>query len=196
MSAAVCVVLLGPPGAGKSTQGALLADRFGLRRIASGELLHEEVRAGTTLGRAVGGYMAAGDLVPDDLLVDVVTGAIAAAPAGVVLDGFPRRAAQARLADEVLGRLGWAVLAAIEFRVDPAAIRARLARRAAGGRFDDTPAVVEQRLRVGYPPADLLAHYRDRGLLHSVAADRPVKDIAAQLVSIVARSPQPGHGSR
>jgi adenylate kinase len=125
-----CVVLLGPPGAGKSTQGAMLAARFGLRRIASGELLHQEVRDGTARGRAARRYMAAGELVPDELLVDVVTATIAAVTdAGVVLDGFPRTSAQARLADDVLGGLSWRVDAALEFVVDAATVRARLAGR-------------------------------------------------------------------
>jgi len=187
MNAGMGIVLLGPPGAGKSTQGALLSTRFGLRRIASGELLHEEVRAGTTRGKTVRGYMAAGELVPDELLIDIVTAAIAATPqAGVVLDGFPRRATQARLADDVLGRLGWVVRAAVEFSVNAATVRARLARRrAASGRFDDDPAVVERRLRVGRPPAELLAHYRDRELLHFVDADQPVDAVAAALVDIL-----------
>ncbi len=189
MSASMAIVLLGPPGSGKSTQGALLSTRFGLGRIASGELLHEEVRAGTTRGVAVRRYMAAGELVPDELLVDIVTAAIVATSrSGVVLDGFPRRIAQARLADEVLGRLGWVLKAAVEFSVAAATLRARLAgRRAADSRFDDDPAVIDRRLRAGHPPAELLAYYRDRGLLHSVDADQPVDAVTAALVDILGR---------
>ena len=191
MNGGMGVVLLGPPGAGKSTQGALLSTRFGLRRIASGELLHEEVRAGTTRGKTVRGYMAAGELVPDELLVDIVTAAIAATPqAGVVLDGFPRRVTQARLADEMLGRLGWVVQAAVELSVDATTVRARLtSRRAADGRFDDDPAVVDRRLRVSSTPDELLGYYRDRGLLHSVDADQPVEAVAAALVDILIPPP-------
>jgi adenylate kinase len=182
-----CIVLLGPPGAGKSTQGGMLAAHFGLRRIASGELLHQEVRDDTARGRAARRYMAAGELVPDDLLVDIVTTAIAAVPdAGVVLDGFPRTSVQACLADDVLGRLSWRVDAALEFAVDAATIRTRLAdRRAAHARFDDDPEVVERRLRAGRPPADLLDHYRNRGLLHVIDAARPRAMVSAAVLRAV-----------
>lgn len=185
---ASCIVLLGPPGAGKSTQGALLAERFGLRRIASGELLHREVEAGTPRGLAARQHMAAGELTPDELLVDIVTAAIAADPdTGVVLDGFPRTASQAKLADEILGVLGWAVAAAIEFTVDAETVRTRLAaRRVAQARFDDDPGAVEQRLRAGRPPAALVDHYRQRGVLEIVDATQPVENVSAALLEIMA----------
>jgi adenylate kinase len=183
----LCVVLLGPPGAGKSTQGAMLAERFQLRRIASGELLHQEVATGTLRGQAVHRYLQAGVLAPDDLLLDIVIAAIRSAPGGVVLDGFPRTAAQALIADQVLGGVGRPVQLAVHFHVDAATVRQRLAvRQTAQGRFDDDPAVVERRLLLGRPPADLLQYYEQRGVLADLPADLPVGEVSARITALVA----------
>jgi adenylate kinase len=183
-----CVILLGPPGAGKSTQGGMLARRFGLRRIASGELLHEHVAAGTPRGVQARQYMRAGVLAPDDLLVDIVTAAIAEDPStGVVLDGFPRTASQARLADEMLATVGRSVGLVVEFAVDAATIRARIADRYRDrGRFDDHPDVVERRLAAGRPPEALVSYYRARGVYRLIDANRPVAVVSAELLTLMA----------
>src|SRR3990170_8754821 len=97
------VVLLGAPGSGKGTQGALLAQRLGVPLVSTGELLRAHAAAGTDLGRKVGSYLDRGDLVPDDLLLAALDDALRATmtPGGYVLDGFPRTPAQARHAEEV-----------------------------------------------------------------------------------------------
>jgi adenylate kinase len=92
------LLMLGAPGAGKGTQASGLAARFGLEHIASGALLRREVRDGTPLGRHVGSYLDRGDLIPDDLMLDVIGPRVAAA-SGFVLDGFPRSLAQQRAAE-------------------------------------------------------------------------------------------------
>jgi adenylate kinase len=190
-----CIVLLGPPGAGKSTQGGMLARRFGLRRIASGELLHEHVAAGTPRGVRARRYMQAGELAPDELLVDIVTEAVAADPStGVVLDGFPRTAAQARLADEMLAAVGRSVRLVVEFAVDAATVRGRIADRYRDrGRFDDHPDVVERRLAAARPPAALVDYYRARGVYSSIDANQPEATVSAELLTLLAGAAAPIH---
>jgi adenylate kinase len=98
------VILLGPPGVGKGTQGALLAGELGWVRIATGDLLRNARREGTELGRKAQGYMDAGDLVPDDLIVALVKETLSGLDpeTGVLLDGFPRTVPQARALERVL----------------------------------------------------------------------------------------------
>jgi adenylate kinase len=103
------LILLGAPGAGKGTQGALLADRHGLARISTGDLLREAVRRGTPLGQRAKGYMDAGDLVPDAVILDMVREVLVSdmgASAGFLLDGFPRTIPQAEALDRLLADLG------------------------------------------------------------------------------------------
>ncbi len=102
------LILLGPPGAGKGTQAVRLAEVFGLQHLSSGDLLRAERKSGTELGRRVAGYMDAGALVPDEIIVQVVLGRILqpARPAGVLLDGFPRTQPQAEALDAALRRAG------------------------------------------------------------------------------------------
>jgi adenylate kinase len=101
------LLLLAPPGAGKGTQGARLADRLGVRHVSAGELLRAESRAGTPAGREVAGYPQRGDLVPDTIVFDVLTPTVAAAVArgGHILDGFPRTLLQATTAADLGARL-------------------------------------------------------------------------------------------
>lgn len=101
------LILFGPPGAGKGTQGALLTERLGLWRISTGDLLREAVRQGTPLGARAQSFMEAGDLVPDEVILGLVREAVASerAQAGVIFDGFPRNLAQARELDMLLAEL-------------------------------------------------------------------------------------------
>lgn len=102
------VVLLGPPGVGKGTQGAMLADWLGWERIATGDLLRSARRHGTELGKKAQAFMDAGDLVPDSLIVEMVRDHLAQLPAdrGVIFDGFPRTVAQAEALEDVLSDVG------------------------------------------------------------------------------------------
>ena len=102
------IVLMGPPGAGKGTQAKLLAERYGMAHLSSGDLFRAEAASGSPLGQELSGYMKAGQLVPDATVVAVMAKAVAAsrAPGGLLLDGFPRTVAQAQALDEQLERAG------------------------------------------------------------------------------------------
>ena len=102
------VILLGPPGVGKGTQGVLLADAMGWQRVVTGDLLRAARDAGTALGQQAQGYMTAGELVPDHLIIEMVKEKLTTLPAGtsVLFDGFPRTAAQASALKMMLGALG------------------------------------------------------------------------------------------
>ncbi len=105
------VILLGPPGVGKGTQGVLLADAMGWQRVATGDLLRAASDAGTELGHQARGYMSAGELVPDSLIIEMVKEKLTALPAGtgVLFDGFPRTEAQASAFSMMLQALGLAI---------------------------------------------------------------------------------------
>lgn len=94
------VVLLGPPGAGKGTQAKQIIDKFGLVHLSTGDILRDGVSRETDLGKTAKGFMDRGDLVPDQLIIDMIRGRIEAAAAGFLLDGFPRTAAQAKALGE------------------------------------------------------------------------------------------------
>ena len=174
------IVLLGPPGSGKGTQGARLAERLGVAHLSTGDLLRAEVDAGTPLGRRAADYLDRGELVPDDVIVAALRPALDAARAagGYVLDGFPRTRAQAELlpGDDL----------AIELALPDGDARRRLADRDEGRSDDDDPAVIERRLRVYHADAaGLLGLYRDRGRLVTVDAAREPDEVAAAITRAV-----------
>lgn len=125
------VVLLGAPGAGKGTQAVLLRDRLGLPHVATGDLFRTAARQGTELGREAEHYMAAGQLVPDDITIGMLRERLAApdAAAGAILDGFPRTAAQAAALDKLLAERGIGVDAALLIDVPAEDLVRRLAGR-------------------------------------------------------------------
>jgi len=131
------LILIGAPGAGKGTQGALLAKRYGVARISTGDLLREAVRAGTPLGRKARSYMDAGELVPDELILDLVREALTDGAAGdesvrrgFILDGFPRTPAQASGLDRLLHEIGRPLDAVVVFEVPDEVLVRRLSGRA------------------------------------------------------------------
>jgi adenylate kinase len=123
------LILLGAPGAGKGTQGALLAKKHGLARIATGDLLRDTVRQGTPLGQKAKKYMEAGELVPDELILAMVREVLAHEGNGFVLDGFPRTLEQARGLDRMLQEMETGIDAVIVFRVPDEVLIKRLSGR-------------------------------------------------------------------
>jgi adenylate kinase len=181
------VLLIGPPGSGKGTQGERLAQRLGLAHIAAGDLLREEVQAGTEIGRDAKTYIDRGDLVPDAVILDLVLPRVlaAAAATGYLLDGFPRSVAQAQEARRLADRAGAAPHVVLYLDVPrDELVRRILARAAEQGRSDDNPATVRNRLEVfDEVTKPLIDYYRSRGLLKVIGADRDPDAVTAEILS-------------
>jgi adenylate kinase len=185
------ILLLGPPGAGKGTQGAILAERLGIPRFATGDLLREAVRAGTPMGRAARAVMEAGGLVGDDVILGVVREELAkpAAAQGVVFDGVVRTIPQAEGVAALLQELQRAMDLVLFFEVTDTEILARLEkRRGVEGRADDDPAAVQRRLAAyREQTAPVLAWYEARGGVRRIPAVGTVAEIADRVVQAVGR---------
>jgi adenylate kinase len=181
------IVLLGPPGSGKGTQAALLRDRLGLAHISTGVLLRDAVERGTELGLKAGGYMDAGELVPDALVLDLLEERLGQddVDQGFILDGYPRNLAQAEALDGVLGRIGQPVEIAIAVTVDEGEIVGRLSKRAIEeGRSDDTEEVIRNRMRVyAEQTAPVARHYAERGQLHKVDGMGAIDEVNQRILA-------------
>jgi adenylate kinase len=183
------VVLLGPPGSGKGTQAERLAAALGVPAVSTGELLRAAVAAGNDLGRRVQGVMAAGRLVDDALMAEVVQERLGRADAGrgFLLDGYPRTPAQAATLDGILSRQRQQLDAVLLLEVpEDVLVRRALARR----REDDRAEVVRERLRVYRDQtAPLVGHYRGRGLLVAVDGDRSIEAVTDSLLRALESRP-------
>jgi adenylate kinase len=182
------ILMIAPPGAGKGTQGALIAAHFSIPHIATGELLRDHVARGTALGQKVKAYLDRGELVPDQIVLDMVREAMIAAKAaggGYVLDGIPRNMEQARAAYEIGRELGMTADVALHLQADDAELRRRLLARAAlEHRSDDTSEVIAQRLALYYKvTAPIIAWYRERGILVSVDAMRSAQEVGREILA-------------
>jgi adenylate kinase len=182
------ILLVAPPGAGKGTQGALIATHFNVPHIATGDLLRDNVARRTPLGRAIQERLDRGQLVPDEIVLDMVRDAFVAAKergVGYVLDGMPRNMAQAQALYQIGLSLGMTANVALHLKADDdELIRRLLARAALERRSDDTEEVIRRRLalyhEVTYPIVDW---YSSRGILVSVDAMRPVDRVARQILT-------------
>ena len=180
------LVLLGPPGSGKGTQGERLQADLRLPYYATGDILRAAVREGTEVGKHAKEYMERGDLVPDDVVLAMLRKPVteAAAAGGYVLDGFPRTVEQAEAAYAVAKDLGVAVQVAVHLAVDSEALVERLVERGeASGRADDTPEVIRHRIEVYEErTAPLLTYYAERERLVQVNGDRPIDEVTWSVV--------------
>jgi adenylate kinase len=183
------MMLLGGPGSGKGTQGRRLARHFGVPHLASGDLLRDQVRAGSEVGRQVAGCLDAGRLVPDDLVFDLMLPAVlsAAEAGGYILDGFPRSVAQAVRADAELTRSGAGLECVLFLAVPEEELVGRLLERAdSAGRSDDTAEVIADRLRVFQAETrPLVEHYRAQRLLVEVPADQSADRVTEAILAAV-----------
>jgi adenylate kinase len=183
------IILLGAPGSGKGTQGTALAERFGVRHISTGDLLRAHIAEGTELGRAAAPFVERGELVPDDVMLQIAGNAAveAASEGGYVLDGFPRTLEQAERAYEFAVPADVAANAVVYLAVPDDVARERLATRAVAGRADDSdPVVIERRLRVFHEQTEpLLEFYRNRGILIPVDASRPPNEVTEAMLEAV-----------
>jgi adenylate kinase len=192
----VRLLLLAPPGAGKGTQGERLAAWSGARHIAAGDLLRAQARSGDLLGRQIAVHQARGDLVPDQIVLDVLTPVVveAAAQGGYILDGFPRTLPQATAAADLAVRLGVTLDAAIYLHAPDAVLTRRLLDRASqSGRSDDVAEVIEHRLKVFAETTGLLVpYYTERGILVTVDADQPPDSVTADIQTRLSSVPSGG----
>src|SRR5262252_1289466 len=182
------VLMVAPPGAGKGTQSALIAAHFGIPHIATGELLRDHVARRTELGLAVQEYLDRGELVPDQVVLDMVREAMVEAKAaggGYVLDGIPRNMQQARAAYLIARELGMTADVALHLNASDAEVTRRmLARAALERRSDDTAEVIAQRLALYHQvTSPIICWYRDRGILVSVDAMRPAQQVGREILT-------------
>ncbi len=204
------IVLLGAPGAGKGTQSAKLVEAFNFKHVSTGDLLRAAVKEGTELGVKAKGYMDAGELVPDEVVIGLVEELLKADPsASYLLDGFPRTSAQAVSLDSVLAQLGTKLDYAVAIDVDNEVVVERISKRrlckgcsfigtTADGdkcpecgaelyqRADDNAASVRTRLEAyDKSTAPLIDYYRGNGILTSVNGDQDPADVFAAIKEAV-----------
>ena len=175
------ILLLGPQGAGKGTQGKLISVEYGLPHIATGDILRGAMASETELGRRVRPIYDSGGLVPDEIMIALIRERLAADDAahGFVLDGFPRTAVQAEALDEMLDEIGRPLSVVLEFQLPERVSIERLTLRAAEeGRADDTPEGIRKRLQLYHEQTEpLIEHYRARGNLVGIPADKPIEPV-------------------
>jgi len=183
------IVLLGAPGSGKGTQAALMVERLGIPHISTGMLLRNAAKRGTGLGLKAKAVIDRGELVPDDIMSDMIEERLGQddVAAGFILDGYPRNLAQAKALDRTLGQLGQSVDEAIQIDVDPEQIIKRIARRAKEeDRADDCEEVVRNRMRVYHEKtAPVIDYYATKGLLTHVLGDGEIEEVLQRILSIL-----------
>jgi adenylate kinase len=184
-------ILLGPPGAGKGTQAQRLVAKHGIVQLSTGDMLRAAVKAGTPVGQRAKDIMDRGDLVPDEVVVAIISDRIEEPDArnGFILDGFPRTVAQAHALEEILAEKGLKLDGVIELKVDEGIlirrIEARIAETLARGealRKDDDPEVLKGRLGVyRNQTAPLIDFYREKGSLRTVDGMAPIDEVTGAI---------------
>ena len=185
------ILILGAPGSGKGTQGKILAERLGLPKITTGDLIRSAMKDGTTLGLEAKKFYDEGKLVPDSVVLGMIKDELdrPEAKEGAIFDGFPRTAAQAELVDKTLGQRGQRLNHILLMDVtEEELVRRMRARAQIENRTDDAPEAIATRLQVYQrDTAPLIAHYAQRGIVHRVPGTGTVDDIAGEIKRIIGR---------
>ncbi len=179
------ILLLGPQGSGKGTQAKRISDAYGIPHIATGDMLRAAMAAGTELGRKVKPIYDSGQLVPDDLMIELIRERLAQDDTedGFVLDGFPRTLPQAEALDPMLREIGKELTVVFVLQLPDEVCIERLTRRAQlEGRVDDTPEAIAKRLDIYHRETEpLIEWYRIRSNVVTIHADRSVNEVFAEI---------------
>jgi adenylate kinase len=185
------LVLFGPPGAGKGTQALKLSQKYRLMHISTGDILRKEITESTPLGLKVKSIMDRGDLVSDDVLIEILQSVIDkhTEVRGFIFDGFPRTIPQAEALKEMLSQRGETIAGVISLGVDNEELTRRLLNRAIElGRSDDTEEVIRKRLEIyDSQTKPILEYYRNSGNLTEVYGIGPVEVIFENLCKLIDR---------
>ena len=181
------LIILGPPGAGKGTQAARIAEHHGIPAISTGDIFRANIKNETELGTQVKAILASGGYVSDEITNAIVEDRLAqddCAP-GFLLDGYPRTLAQVDALDAMLAAQGQALDRVLELTVDDEVVVGRLLKRAElEGRDDDTEDVIRERMGIYHRETRPLAQtYRERGLLVDVDGDGAVDEVTARILA-------------
>ena len=183
------MIILGPPGAGKGTQAALIAERYGVPAISTGDIFRANIKAETELGKQVKEITASGALVPDELTNRIVEDRLAQTDAqeGFLLDGYPRNLGQVEALDAMLAEAGQSLSAVVELEVPDEELVERLLKRAEiEGRADDTQEVIEHRLDLYHRETEsVIQEYVERGIVARVDGTGQIDDVTERLLQAV-----------
>lgn len=185
------LLLLGPPGAGKGTQAKRIAEDYDIPQISTGDMLRAAVAVRTELGLRVEPILAAGELVPDGLIVALIRERLGEGDtsSGCILDGFPRTIAQAEALDEMLAGIGRRLAVVIDLQLaEEEAVRRLLGRAEQEGRTDDTPETIRRRMEVYREQTEpLAAYYLARSILVGVDAGGQIGEVYAAIEDVLER---------
>jgi adenylate kinase len=184
------IIFLGPPGSGKGTQAEMLAEKFNFQHISVGDLLRENISNNTKLGKLANTYVDSGELVPDDLIIELVNSSLQSLQnnkdsqfSGMILDGFPRTINQASSLDVKISDLGAKIKSVIYLNILDEKIITRLQAR---GRNDDKPNLIRNRLNVYRDQTEpLLGYYNEKELLDSINGDQKMQDVNSSILNVL-----------
>ena len=184
------IIFLGPPGSGKGTQAEMLAEKLNFQHISVGDLLRENISNNTKLGKLANTYVDSGELVPDDLIIELVNSSLQSLQnnkdsqfSGMILDGFPRTINQASSLDVKISDLGAKIKSVIYLNILDEKIITRLQAR---GRNDDKPNLIRNRLNVYRDQTEpLLGYYNEKELLDSINGDQEMQDVNSSILNVL-----------